>query len=341
MIVNKYPDRKINVNKDTYLYFGGTHYLGIQNNSTFISILNSNLIKWGTSYGSSRNANIKLAIYNTFETYFAKFLNFESSVSISSGTLASFLVKDFFKTKKIKSFHLNNSHASIIFNDSSPAFINGTLNPILLSNKEEDIIITSDAILALQTKATNFDFLHTIHPSKKITLLIDESHSLGVLGKNGCGISSEINHPIVKRKIFVSSLSKSYGISGGIIASDKNFIDKIKNSDLFIGAAGVNPAYLQSIIDAKEVYQEQLIRLKSNLNYFYRHLNNHTVNYSLNYPVCYYSEKLKSKLLENKIITTSFIYGNNTINRIILNANHTKKDLDDLLKVLNTKKRLL
>ncbi len=336
MIVDKYPDRKIRVNEENYLYFGGTHYLGMQNNTAFISIVNANLKKWGTSYGSSRNANIKLAIYNTFETYFANFLNFDASLSVSSGTLASFLVKDFFTRNNVTSFHLNNSHASIIFKKSTPVFIAGNLNPMLLDNKDEEIIITSDAILSLKTEATNFDFLQDIHPSKKVTLLIDESHSLGILGKNGGGISSDIHHPIIKRKILVSSLSKSYGISGGIIASDKVFIDKIKNNALFIGAAGVNPAYLQSIIDAKDIYQAQLKQLKSNLKYFYSRLNKQMLfRFSLDYPVCYYPEVLKAKLFKHKIITTNFLYGNNTINRIVITANHTKEDLDCLLGVLN------
>lgn len=336
MIVNKYPNRTISVNDETFLYFGGTHYLGMQNNAAFISIIQDNLKKWGTSYGSSRNSNVKLDIYNTFESYFADFLNFETSVSISSGTLASFLVKDLFNSKKFKSFHINNSHPSIILKDSATVFINGVLNPLLLNNSTEDIIITSDAILALKTQPTNFDFLHDINPSKKVTLLIDESHSLGILGNNGCGISSSINHPILKRKIFISSLSKSYGVSGGIIASDSNFISKIKNHALFIGASGVNPAYLQSIMDAKVLYLEQLFLLKSNLDYFYSRINNNPkYNYTSNYPVCYYPASLKSHLLNHKIITTNFLYNNNPINRIVINANHTQEDLDCLLGLLN------
>jgi len=337
MIVNKYTNRTVIINNETYLYFGGTHYLGMQNNAAFISIIQDNLKKWGTSYGSSRNANIKLNIYDTFESYFANFLNFEASVSISSGTLASFLVKDLFNSKKFKSFHINNSHPSIIFKNSNPVFINGLLNPLLSNNSTENIIITSDAILALKTQPTNFDFLHDINPSKNVTLLIDESHSLGVLGNNGCGISSSINHPILKRKIFISSLSKSYGVSGGIIASDSNFISKIKNHALFIGAAGVNPAYLQSIMGAKALYLKQLLLLKSNLDYFYSRINNNPkYNYTPNYPVCYYPASLKAQFLNHKIITTNFLYNNNQINRIVINANHTKNDLDVLLELLNT-----
>lgn len=336
MIVNKYPNRTVIINNETFLYFGGTHYLGMQNNAAFISIIHKNLKKWGTSYGSSRNANIKLNIYNIFESYFADFLNFDASVSISSGTLASFLVKDLFNSKKFKSFHINDSHPSIIFKNSNTVFINGVLNPLLLNNNTEDIIITSDAILALKTQPTKFDFLHDINPSKKVTLLIDESHSLGVLGNNGCGISSDINHPILKRKIFISSLSKSYGVSGGIIASDNKFISKIKNHALFIGAAGVNPAYLQSIMDAKDLYLGQLFLLKSNLDYFYARINNNSkYNYTSNYPVCYYPASLKVLLLNHKIITTSFLYNNNPINRVVINANHTKQDLDCLLELFN------
>jgi len=335
MKVSKYPNRNIIINQKEFLYFGGTDYLGVQQDEAFITIIHHNLKKWGTSYGSSRDANIKLSIYDEFETYFASFLNFESSLSISSGTLAGFLVKEYYSIKKFKSFHIDKSHPAVIFKNSQSVFLGNNLHPDLLSDETEEIIICSDAILALQTEPTNFDFLDNINPNKKITLIIDESHSLGVLGKNGQGISAIINHPIIKRKIFISSLSKAYGVAGGIIASDREFINKLKALSLFSGAAGANPAILQTILDATDLFQLQLNKLKENLTYFYTRLNGKTqLNYSPNYPVIYYPAVLKKKFFDNDIVTTNFNYQDNNINRIIIKASHHKEDLDKLLKLI-------
>ena len=72
MIVNEFPDRKILVDGVEYLYFGGTNYLGMSTNKDFQNILFESIKKWGTAYGSSRNSNIKLSIYETAEKLLAK-----------------------------------------------------------------------------------------------------------------------------------------------------------------------------------------------------------------------------------------------------------------------------
>ncbi|MEE9349197.1 MAG: aminotransferase class I/II-fold pyridoxal phosphate-dependent enzyme [Flavobacteriaceae bacterium] len=340
MIVDEYPNNRITIKGNSFLYFGGTDYLGIQQHNDFISIIHQNLKKWGASFGSSRDNNIKLAIYDEFESYFADFLNQESSVSVSSGTLAGYLVKEYYATKNVNSFHIHNSHPAIILPDSQVIFTDKTLHPDLVSNKKETVIISSDAILALQTATANFDFLDEIHHNKEVILFLDESHSLGILGINGQGISSNIKHPIIKQKIIISSLSKAYGVSGGILSSDTEFIETIKNLDIFSGAAGMNPAILQSVLDAKSIYIKQLKKLKHNLTYFYSKLPKlKDWNFTTNYPVIYYPKEFKEQFFKNSIITTNFKYQNNEVNRIVIKANHTIKDIDLLLDViLKTKK---
>jgi hypothetical protein len=59
MKVNQFPDRIIEVKEESYLYFGGTAYLGMPANPEFPK----NILRWGSAYGSSRNANIQLTAY--------------------------------------------------------------------------------------------------------------------------------------------------------------------------------------------------------------------------------------------------------------------------------------
>jgi 7-keto-8-aminopelargonate synthetase-like enzyme len=72
---------------------------------------------------------------------------------------------------------------------------------------------------------------------------LHESHSLGVLGNNGCGI---FFYPIKisNEKIMVASLGKAIGITGGVIASDQLFINQILSNSSFISSAGMSPPLL-------------------------------------------------------------------------------------------------
>ncbi len=80
MIVNEFPDRIITVDGVEYLYFGGTNYLGMSTNPEFQHILLESIKKWGTAYGSSRNSNVKLSIYETAEKIIGKEYKFRSSL---------------------------------------------------------------------------------------------------------------------------------------------------------------------------------------------------------------------------------------------------------------------
>jgi 7-keto-8-aminopelargonate synthetase-like enzyme len=71
--------------------------------------------------------------------------------------------------------------------NSLPFFIENELNPRLLDSTDERITILTDAVPSFQIKAIDLAVIDLIAVNKEITL-VDESHSLGVLGNNGCGI---------------------------------------------------------------------------------------------------------------------------------------------------------
>ncbi len=339
MKVTKFPDRVLKIDGEKHLYFGGTAYLGLPPNKKFQKILFKNISRWGTAYGSSRNANIKLTAYEEGETFLAKFIQAEAALTVSSGMLAGKLVLETLKFETAVFYHFPDNHVAINNPESIPFFINEELNPRLLDNKPEKITILTDAVATNTVTAVQLSALEQIPEHKEITLVIDESHSLGILGTNGSGIFSTINQPNIKRKIMVSSLGKAMGLSGGVIASDIDFITKIKENDTFVSSAGMNPAFVKTLADAEKIFWKQNKKLKTNLSYIdSKLLPNKNILFDKNYPVIYPRiENINTILASNKIIITNFKYTSETdyLNRIIITANHKKKDLDKIIEILN------
>ncbi|MWB95400.1 aminotransferase class I/II-fold pyridoxal phosphate-dependent enzyme [Flavobacterium sp. GA093] len=339
MKVNQFPDRIIEIEQEQYLYFGGTAYLGLPANEAFQQLVVKNILKWGTTYGSSRNANIKLTAYDNGEAFLAQHIKAEAAVTVSSGMLAGKLVIDELQKDTDCFFRFLATHPALKAPHSLPFFMDGKLNPRLLDDTVERITILTDGVPSFETKAVDLDILKAIPGHKEVTLVIDESHSLGILGKNGCGIFSEVNVP-VKRKIMLSSLGKAFGVTGGVIAGDLSFINKIKNLDTFVSAAGMNPAFVQTLADAAEIYVSQHQKLVKNLNYIStKLLPNDTINFDKTYPLIYLEkEGIHEALMDHKIIIAHFKYQENAknLNRIVVTANHTKEDLDQVISVLNT-----
>lgn len=340
MKVEKFPDRIIEIDQKQYLYFGGTAYLGLPTNKEFQNLVVTNILKWGTTYGSSRTANIQLTAYDEGERFLASHIGSESTVTISSGMLAGKLVLEKLKQQTDCFYHLNEIHSAIRTENSFPVFINEKLNDRLLDSKPEKITILTDGVPSFETKPVDLSFINEISNHKEITLVIDESHSLGIVNENGSGIYATIQFPI-KRKILVSSLGKAFGLTGGVIASDSQFIAAIKEIETFTSAAGMNPAFVQTLSDASEIYKIQHQKLKDNLSYIDSILiKNNTIKFDKSYPLIYLlSKELVEKLKQEKIIIASFKYTKDAepLNRIVITANHLKEDLDKLIQVLNHK----
>ncbi len=339
MIVDEFPDRKIRIEGVEYLYFGGTNYLGMSTNTDFQNFLFESIKKWGTAYGSSRNSNIKLSVYSDAEELFAKNCKTEAALTVSSGMLAGKLIIDHLSRTTDALFHFPNTHPALWSSSSLPIMENGKLHSKLLDPTISKISILADAIPSLEVKPLDFSILFEIPKEKEVTLVIDESHSIGISGKNGSGILSTLEIIPIQRKVCIASLGKAYGLSGGMIAGDRAFIAEIRNQASFIGASGMNPAFLETYSKAQELYQTQLHKLKQNLEYLNKHFSNReSYIFHKDYPVIYFeSTHISKKLLDNKIITTSFKYPTTTgmLNRIVITANHIKDDLDQLLVQLN------
>ncbi len=339
MFVDQFPDRVIQIENEDFLYFGGTAYLGLPTLPEFQNILIKNILKWGTAYGSSRNANIKLSIYDDCENYLADFIKAEASVTISSGMLAGKLVIEKLEPETDCFFHFPNIHNAISSKNSLPFFVDDQINPKLLDSIKEKVVILSDGIPSFSVIPNDFSVLERISVTKEITLVIDESHSFGIFGENGLGIFSGLHFPNLKRKIMVSSLGKAVGLTGGIIASDFDFISEIKKQSSFVSGAGMNAAFVQTIFDSKQIVQNQISKLRLNLRFLDLNIIK-KVDFTFNkfYPLIYPKIEDINKILEDqKIIITNFKYSKDTpdLNRIVVTANHTKEDLEKLVAVLN------
>ncbi len=339
MKVNQFPDRIITADTEEYLYFGGTSYLGLPANTAFQQLLIKNIMQWGTAYGSSRSANIKLNAYENGETFLANYLKAEAVLTVSSGMLAGKLVMDKLVQQTNSFFHFPNVHPAITAPNSLPFFIGNQLNPRLLDSVIEKITILTDSVPSFQIQPIELSVLELIPSNKEITLVIDESHSLGILGINGCGLFSSIQLPNIKRKIMVASLGKAFGLTGGVIASDSEFITQMVEVDTVVSSAGMNAAFVQTMADAASIYSIQHQKLKANLAYIKAHLiTSETVVFNPDYPVIYPEiEGINEIFKANNIIVTYFKYPTDSkvLNRIVITANHQNEDLDKIIALLN------
>ena len=327
-----------------YLYFSGTSYLGIANDPVFHEKLASSLSQYGSNFGSSRLGSMQLAIYEETEEFLATYLQQEAALTVSSGTLAGILAYRVFDAK-----------GELIFApDAHPAlWLNIPKNYPNRKEWEETCIVKShqtgpalfmysNAIDSLQVVQYDFSWLQHLGHKRELILVLDESHTLGIWGKDGTGVLSSLSLPNHVQGVVIGSLGKGMGIPAGVIAGNKYWINEIWNSPHFGGASPASPAHLDTWIQLQGHYKSLRTLLSQNMSQFQTLIGqkNTVLRSIMDYPV-HFSESsdLSGFLFQNQMFVSHFPYPTSKdrpITRIVLSALHLSEDIQKLATTITS-----
>ncbi|MCK0157010.1 aminotransferase class I/II-fold pyridoxal phosphate-dependent enzyme [Cellulophaga sp. F20128] len=342
-IVSSFPGRKIKVNGAKKLYFGGTAYLGLQTQPIFLKLYRANLKKYGSNYGASRKANIKIDIFDTAENYLAKVVKSEACITVSSGFLAAQLACNFFKSKGHTVFYAPNSHISLHHynskNSSSYSALSKALEKHLKANSKPPVVCM-DSLDFNGANYPNFMALQQL-PLDKIILISDDSHAINLPLNNGGGCFSLLQQLRPKELVVCTSLGKGFAVQGGALFGTKERMEQLKNTAFYGGASPASPANLGVLLAAEPIYKKRRERLAKHIVTFLantKHLEH--FSFTPNHPTfSFTNQKITQYLEAHNILVTNFNYPNEdspTMSRIVLSAHHKKKDIELVCKLINT-----
>lgn len=332
----------INIEGNTYLYFGGTAYLGIPKNQDFINLYIEGIKKFGLNNGTSRTNNIQLGIYDDAEKVAAARYGAEAALITSSGYLAAQLtVKALSKLGQV--IYAPATHPSLWLTENQTrslmpfkAWEQATIERINIS-EEKNWVLISNSLNNLMPEIYDFDFVKEIHTDKNIILVVDDSHGIGV---NNNGRGGVVNLPKQENieNVMVASMAKALGVDAGIVLASNKIINKLKSTNSFIGASPPSPAALYAFIRAEEIYSRALNKLKNNMLMFESALNL-TWKHEHGFPVYLLGDvNFSERLLQRQILISSFPYPNPSdapLDRIVLSSWHEKEDIERLITAIN------
>jgi 7-keto-8-aminopelargonate synthetase-like enzyme len=339
------PEPEFAFRGDRYLYFGGTSYLGVQYLPAFKSKLAQSILDLGAHWGASRSGNVVLNSYQQTEYELARWAGSEEALTVSSGFLAGRMLTDYFMSEGAELLFSPTCHAAILppgqNRSSTWESLASELNSALENAETKPIILLTDTIDFQSTPVSVLDQLKKI-ASPKITLVADDSHGLGNLGKNGAGSYGELKKLGFKEILVCGSLGKALGVSAGVVLGSAQILHKLKDTPMFIGASPAAPANLKTLTWAIErgIYEQQLEKLRNNILYFSEQIRKIPVlDRVKNLPVWVFKNpELATYLLDHKIIITHFDYAasgeSESPSRIVLTAAHSQSQIDTLSDVL-------
>lgn len=338
------PGRTCTINGKTYLFFSGYDYLGMQGRPEFIKLLKEGIDQYGFLHPSSRASNTQLKIYGRLEEALSAITRCADTVTFSSGYLAGQAVSKVLAgykavytaphTHPALSFCRHNVH-SINFEDWSQEVVSIINNNL----SDEPQIICFNSVDIFRPAIHNVLFLEKIHPQQKLIVVIDDSHGVGMIGRDGKGASSYAPHCDNVQYVFMYSLSKAFSITGGAVSCSKLLADALRQLPFYSASTAISPALAYTFLNSRELYAAQLGKLKTIINYFVSKAPGNKVLTHPELPVAVLTDpEIENTLFEKQIIISSFNYPLPTsqkANRVVLNAAHTKQDVKELCQAID------
>lgn len=272
-------DTEVIINDKKVLMFGSNSYLGLTNHPKIKQAAKDAIDKYGTGCAGSRFLNGTLDIHLELEERLASFVGKEASVLFSTGFQVNLGVISCLLDRNDYLILDESDHASII--DGSRLSFSRTIK--YAHNDMDDLrkklsripeeaakLIVVDGIFSMEGDLVNLPEIVKIAEEFGANIMVDDAHSLGVIGENGSGTASHFGL-IDEVDLIMGTFSKSLASLGGFIAADKETIEFIKHrARSLMFSASMPPASVASVIAALDIIEaepERITKLWENTNY--------------------------------------------------------------------------
>jgi glycine C-acetyltransferase len=260
--------------------FASNDYLNLSQHPDVISAAIRAIEEFGAGPGSPSNfaghsivkENLENEIAQTFG--YEKSLVFSSGYSTNVGVLRALLrsndvaIVDMLAHASIMDGVEGKNHMLFKHND-----MQSLENLLSRANKQyANKIVVVDAVYSMDGDIANLPEISALCKKYNALLMVDEAHSVGVIGKNGLGILDHFNMPPESIDILMGTLSKGIGATGGYITGSERLINYCIlgcRSYLFTTASCIasNAAALEAIKILKRE-PERVVKLRKNIDYF-------------------------------------------------------------------------
>jgi 8-amino-7-oxononanoate synthase len=251
--------------------FASYSYLGLIGHPRINEAAKNAIDQFGTGTHGVRTLAGSLDVHFELEETIAHFKDAEAAVTFSSGyaTNLSVISTLLGRGDYVISDKLN--HASIVDGClmSGAKFLRFRHNDMdALEQRLQSLpsdatrMVVVDSVFSMDGDLINFPALVEICRRYQAWLMVDEAHSVGVLGKTGRGIEEHFNMPGVI-DIKMGTLSKTIPSVGGYVAGSKDLISYLRHaSRAYIFSAALPPAQAAAAKAAFEVILDEPWRVE-------------------------------------------------------------------------------
>ncbi len=265
-VIESEQDTMVNIGGNPVLMFGSNSYLGLTNHPRIKEAAKKAIDIYGTGCAGSRFLNGTLKIHIELEELLCDYLKREAVLLYSTGFQANLgaiaplagrhdyiLIDERVHASIIDATRLSYSKV-LKFRHNDMADLDDIMSRL---NTDSNKFIVVDGIFSMEGDIANLPEMVKIAKKYDANLIVDDAHSVGVIGKEGIGTGSHFDlHQEVDMQI--GTFSKSLASLGGFIASSADVIDYLKDtSRSLIFSASMTPSSAASVMEAIHIIREE------------------------------------------------------------------------------------
>jgi len=265
-------DTEVIMNGKKVLMFGSNSYLGLTNHPKIKEAAKKAIDKYGTGCAGSRFLNGTLDIHIELEEKLAQLVGKDKALCYSTGFQVNIGVVSVLTGRNDYILLDELDHASLI-EGSRLSFskvlkfahndMDALEEKLLKCEKDSIKLIVVDGIFSMEGDIVKLPEIVELAEKYNATIMLDDAHSLGVIGKNGSGTASHFGLTD-KVDLIMGTFSKSLASLGGFIAADKEVINYIKhNSRSLIFSASMTPASAATVLAAIDIMEKEPERIRN------------------------------------------------------------------------------
>lgn len=249
------------------LNFSSYNYLGFSGHPEVIAAAKNAIELYGTSVSASRLVSGERPVHRDLEKGLAAHIGVEDAVAFVSGHATNVTTIGHLYGKEDLIVHDALCHDSILqgiylsgakripFRHADILELEEMLNQI--RDQYRRVLICSEGLFSMDGDICDLPRLIELKKRFQCNLIIDEAHSIGVLGSSGRGIGHHF--PGIDPKdvdLWMGTLSKSFASCGGYIAGNKKLIQYLKfTAPGFLYSVGMSPANAAAALKSLELMQ--------------------------------------------------------------------------------------
>ncbi|MBW4514700.1 MAG: aminotransferase class I/II-fold pyridoxal phosphate-dependent enzyme [Timaviella obliquedivisa GSE-PSE-MK23-08B] len=251
----------IQTNGKELINYASYNYLGMSGHAKVNAVTKAAIDRYGTSVSASRVVSGERFLHRELEQEIADFLGAEETIVYVGGHTTNTTTIGHLFGKSDLILYDALSHNSIrqgcaLSNAAAIEFPHNDWRSLelLLSQQRrhyEKVLIAIEGIYSTDGDIAPLPEIVRIKNRHKAFLLVDEAHSIGVLGKHGRGIGEYFGVPGNQVDLWMGTLSKSFASCGGYIAGCRALVEYLKyTAPGFVFSVGMSPPNTASALAA-------------------------------------------------------------------------------------------